>query len=319
MDSLKRTAKHHFETARFSKAYGCLRLAHALSAHFHKEECRDLETEFEVVADCLYYLRRTIGEPHTKLSYDSLQYLLSGEIQGVIDEKKIIPSYGGLCLLIELGSWLNELGWSKVGSDVLRKASNRSGLCSRQMPTDVASRFHRQRAGGLIQTAEDTPEIEQALQMANGCDASLHNKMGVYNARLYTFLRKEDHKGAIGVVKQECDYFERQTDYFFGPLERLGPSIQSFLAYMSLSIIAEGSKAYSQRYRRRLRDRLEALRIQEYHYGRATTLNRVPGLSLAVQAATRNLADLEKFLEVRLFPLLPQYLADLIIRIADQL
>ena len=319
-DCLREKAVDHSRAGRSTRAYGCLRLAHALSAHFFKEKSRDIVTEFELAADCLYCLRRTVGEPYLELIYANLLDFLDREMQRILDEKKIIPPYGEFYLLVELGSWLSELGRADVGLDILRKARGRFKLYSKHMPASAKSRFQRQLANCLNQSGHYGAEVERALGAAGDCgDPSRHNEFGIYNTDLNVVLGKNDYKGALDVLTKKFDCFEKQTGYFCGSLEAMGPSIQTSLGYIGLSIIAEAQKVRSRKHLERLRDRLVALKVQEGRYRRTTIFNRVPGFRSAARTAAQNLPELANFLDNRFFPELPQDLADSIKKIADQL
>jgi len=320
VNRLKETAEAHFKDGRVPQAYGCMRLAHALSAHFSKPTERDLDGEFQLAAHCLYYLRRAIGASRLELVYSNMLCLLHRELKQTLESHKVIPPFGAFCLLIEFGSWLNELGWSERGLSLLRSARERlRGFQRHLRPVDV-SRFQRQLANALIQMGQCRTELEAALQMSvDSGDASDNNRFALFNTRLNLHISNQQMKEALATLKERFDYFEKQTDFFFGPLTAMGPTIQTSLAYIALSLLCESQVVRSQRHRKRLEDRLEALRLQERRYGVGTLLNRFDGLDTAADQTMRNLPAMQAFLDGRLFPVLPKHVADSISDIAAML
>jgi hypothetical protein len=136
---------------------------------------------------------------------------------------------------------------------------------------------------------------------------------------LNVYLGRNQPKEALAVLKERFDYFERETDYFFAPLTIMQPTIMTSLGYIALSLICESQLIRSRQHRKRLEDRLEALKIQERRYGRSTAINRWAGLTSAASNAASNMPPMQKFLDGRLFPVLPKDVADSIQKVAKQL
>ena len=91
------------------------------------------------------------------------------------------------------------------------------------------------------------------------------------------------------------------------------------LGYISLSLIAETQRRPLKSALGRLKYRMEALEFQETRYGRKTKINRVPGLINAAAISATNVPWMQNFIDGRLFPVLPQNLADLLEKTAAQL
>ncbi len=317
---LKKVAENHFRSGDAPRAFGCLRLAYAISAHFQKGFCRDLDAEFQLLAHCLYFLRRCVGQAKLELVYENLRWLLEAELQRTLSSKKVIPPFGSFCLLAELGSWLNELGHSRFGLQLLKTGRDRLRRFQTQLSPSEMSRFLRQMSAAFVQIGQHGAELEKTLQFSADCgDATENNRFANFNLRLSLHLGKQDPKKAFTVLKERFDYFERETDYFFGPLTGMDPTIMTSLGYIALSLICESQLIRTSQQSKKLNDRLEALKLQEKRYERATMLNQVPGMDLAVARAAANVPETTKLLENNQLPTMPDSLAELILRTASQL
>ena len=317
---LKSAAESHFRLGESNRAYGCLRLVYALSAHYFNKSKRDIDSEMQAAAHCFYFLRRSITEHRSGLGYTILEYLLSHEIPRTLEGRTIIPPYGKFCLLVELASWLCESGPPGSGLDFLRKAQKQLKEFRKHLRASDLSRFERQMANTLLQMNEDSREFETAVRVSSDCgDNSENNRLSVDNVHLLRHLSKNEPKKALDVLGERFEHFEKQTSFCFGPLDAMDSTVMTNLGYMGFSLIAESQLVKSSGQRRKLEARLRALKYQEARYARRTTLNRVPGLYTAAAEAAKRFPAMAGFLDVRYYPLLPLSLSALMIKTAGQL
>jgi len=313
-------ANEHFRSGRVPQAYGCLRLAYAMCAHYHTEQRRDMEKELSLAAHCLYFLRRSTASAPQELVFSTLDWLLEQEIYPTLDENTIRPPFGDFCLLVELASWLNEFGWSEQGLELLRKARERLDQLQKSLKPNDISRFERQLANALIQGANYGVELETALAVSAERDNNNeNNRFALFTTRLNQHLSKEDIKKSITVLEERFDYFEKHTDYCFGPLEGIDTTIQTSLGYIALSILCESQVAHTKKQRQEMETRLEALKTQERRYSVISRLNRIPNLEASMKRAACNVPEMEHFLEGRVFPLLPEKSGKSVLRITARL
>ena len=320
MENLKKVAEVHFKTGDCPKAFGCLRLAYSVSAHFFRAADRELETEFQLLAHCLYFLRRCIGQSPLQTAYDNLQWLVEVELESTLKSRHLIPPFGSFCLLVELGSWLNELGHAKEGARLLTTGRARLKSFQSSITPGEMSRFLRQLAVAYVHIGHQGAEMEAALRMSlDGGDRTENNQAANANIRLLQLLGEQKTKQALSVLKERFDYYESQTDYFFGPLTRLGPTVMTTLGFIALSLICESQLIRTKAQAKKLEARLQALRSQEQRYHRAAILNQVPGLDDAMSKAAANIRGVSMLFENHQFPTLPSKLANTILSVASKL
>lgn len=319
-ENLKMVAEDHFISGDCPKAFGCLRLAHSLSAHFHKPTDRDLEAEFQLLAQSLYFLRRSIGQSPLEIVYENLQWVVEVELETALQSRNLIPPFGSFWILVELGSWLNELGRAKEGARLLSIGLARLKTFQNGVTPGEKSRFLRQIAVAYVQIGHQGAEMETALRMAmDGGDSNENNKLAIANIRLLRLLGEQNPKHALSLLKDRFEHYESQTDYFFGPLTRLGPTIMTTLGFIALSLICEGQLIRTKVEAKKLEARLEALKFQEQRYQRATMLNQVSGLDEALSKAAAKVRGVDLLFEKHGFPTLPSRLANTILSVASKL
>lgn len=317
LSALTAAAERHFTSGHVSQAYGCMRLAHALSAHFVRRKDRDIDAELQTVAHALYFLRRCIGEAPLELTYAHLEYLLNRELPHSLG--RVLPAFGAFCLLVELASWVNECGASPLGLELLRKARKQLRTFHRLLRPKDVSRFQRQLANACISLGQAGAEFETALDKAIECDSGDNSELGVANTRMFKHLGKGEPKVALSILKERFEYFEKETDYFFAPLAGREITIMTSLGYTALSLLCESQLITSPRHHSILEQRLRALHRQEKRLGRTTAVNRVPGLADAARSASSKLSALRQFLDGRVFPILPNNIVASIKTLAQQL
>jgi len=318
--NLRETAERHFKSGRTTSAYGCLRLAYALSTHFLRLSDRDLEAEFQLAAHCLYFLRRSMTATRLDIASANLRYILDHELNETLTDKKIVPPFGEFCLLVELASWLSEFGWSDEGLGLLRKARQRLKTYQNKLaPKDVA-RFQRQLVNALIHVGEYGLETESAMRRAmESGDTSENNRYAIDNARMNYYLMQLKPREALVILKEQYEYFEKETDFCFGTLDNMDKTIQTSLSYMALSLLCESQLIHSPRHRRNLEGRLVALIMQEQHYGVTAMVNRTQRMIMAMDQAEHSFPSMLRFREGRVFPQLPKAEAESILRVAQNL
>jgi hypothetical protein len=318
--SLKESAETYFRAGQTTRSYGCLRLAYALSRHFHKRRLRQFEMELELAAQALYFLRRSTGWDRETLTYSALNWLLERELLPTLQERKVLPPFGRFCLLIELGSWLSESKPSTNGLDLLIIAdSQKKDFRHHLRPTDM-SRFQRQLANGFLQQGQYGKGLQGALRLSQECgDVTENNKIAIMTTQLNLHLSKNEIRKSLDIAADKVDYAEKQTGYFYGDLRRLDTSVQTALALIAQSMLAQGQLLLRIRGRQNLQERLAALRFQEEKFSVMTRLDRIPNLHHLVDQSAQNLPELRNFVAGRLSPALPQESIDLIIKVATRL
>jgi hypothetical protein len=180
------------------------------------------------------------------------------------------------------------------------------------MPTDI-SRFERQVANAHIQVNSFGKEFDGALIRSGECgDRTKNNEFGRYNTYLNSYIARGDMKRAQSLISETIDPLEKESAYFYGPLQCLGPTIQTTLAYMAMSLVVEAQFLRSARHGEKLKERLLALQHQEQKYGVRTQLNRISSLDGAVREAAAKLPELGELLTARRFPAIQAESADVI-------
>src|SRR6185503_13097519 len=317
-DELIAAGRLHFAAGRLPQAYGCLRLAYSIYAHYYIG--REPEGELSTAAHCLYFLRRSATTPVLDLIWSRLRWIIEREIQSTITAFIHRPPFGEFCLLTELASWLSEFGWPEPGVELLRMANERLEDVKRYLsPADV-SRFKRQLANSLIQQGQHGVELEMTLEgSAEWDNKSENNKFALYSTRLNRCLSKEDTNQSMAVLDERFDYFERHTDYCCGSLVGIGMTIQTSLDYIARSILVQSQVSRFRKQRELVMERIAALEKQEKRYGVTARLHRIPNLGANIKRASLNIPAMDRFLDNRVFPELPPRLAELVFDVAIRL
>lgn len=316
-DSLLARADEHFRVGRVAQAYGCLRLAYAMCTHFHAET--EPVLELRLAAHCLYFLRRSVGRAPLDMVCSILEWILEREIQPMLTANRIRPPFGEFCLLTELGSWLNEFGWSRDGLDLLERAGNHLSQFVALLGPAETARFERQLANSLIQLGIYGRELQKALASAAARDAHENNQFAIFTTQMNERLSREQPKESLSVLEKKFDFFKKHTDDCFGNLTRIEATIQTSLGYMGLGILSQSQIAKSERQRQKVKTLIKALEEQEINYRVVTRFNRIPNLDSSIKRAAENLTEMGGFLEKRLFPVIPAKSAESIRNIAVQL
>lgn len=301
---LAKIANAHFEGGKPTRAYACMRLAYAMSAHFYRQEHRDFDKELQLAAHALYCLRRSTGWQREELAYSALKWLLEREIYPSINHRKVLPPFGRLCLLLELGSWLSEFDRSPEGLEILKQSNAKAKQFEHQLgPTGIA-RFQRQLSNSFVRRGQYGGEQERALKLSRECgDDSENNRWAIVTTELNLHLSKRDSKKSLNIVKDTLEYAEKETGFFYGDLN-LGTTIQTTLGYIAQSILSEGQHARTKHQRNRIKERLAALKSQEGKYAVTTRLDDIPNLHWWLDESAKNVPEVGGLLIGRLFPVL---------------
>jgi hypothetical protein len=318
--SLYTHAAERYRDGHFTHAYGCLRLAFALSIHIIRQVDRDSDRELKEVSDCLYYLRRSLVKANPDHVYTHLVYILDRELPQIVGFPSRLPPLGSFRLLVELGSWLNECGHSIEGLTVIQAARNRFPAILGQLGAPAASRVLRQLSTALTNTSDFGKKSRSMLGLiAELSDKDMNSCLGIDCAKLYSLLARGHFRLARAVAMENYTKVQKQLDDFEGGTRAIDAIITMVLGFVALVLICECQFAKGPGARNRIERTRKWLTMQESHFGMKMQLHHVPGLQVAALSAARNVPTMAVFLQDRQYPVLPQSVRDSIMTVARRL